>query len=219
MRIFVALIMMLGAQTQSYAVESPTLPPDIDPDSLTRLPVVKRESLTEADQRIYDLVVGRSRTTVLRGPGGVSMHSPKAAEPIHLLNTYLRDSVVGKRFFELSVLITAREVDSQYEWTSHEPAALQAGVPQSVIDVVKHDREVTGLDEKDATVIRLGRALFRDRHVDSALYAKTVQLFGRQGALELGIIMGDYAMAAVMLTLVDHQLTPGRTPLLPKRSR
>jgi hypothetical protein len=31
--------------------------------------------------------------------------------------------------------------------------------------------------------------------------------------------MGDYAMAAVMLTLVDHQLAPERIPLLPARKR
>jgi 4-carboxymuconolactone decarboxylase len=202
-----------------YGADAANFPPDIDPESYSRLPVVKRADLDEEGKRVYDFVVGANRAGVLRGPGGVSMHSPKAAEPIQMLNTYLRTTVVGRRFFELCVLIAAREVDSQYEWTSHEAAALQAGVEQAVIDVVKHDREVTGLSEKDATVIRLGRALFRDRRVDSALYAKTVQLFGKQGTLELGIIMGDYAMAAVMLALVDHQLAPDRKPLLPPRRR
>jgi len=42
-----------------------------------------------------------------------------------------------------------------------------------------------------------------------------VELFGRQGAVEIAAIMGDYAMAAVMLTAVDQQLPPGREALLP----
>jgi 4-carboxymuconolactone decarboxylase len=220
MRRFISIVLAIGLSALASAQpQSRKLPPDIDPESLSRLAPVKRSDLDADGQRIYDLVAGKNRTTTLRGPGGVSLHSPKAAEPIHMLNTYLRnESVVGRRFFELCTLIAAREVNSQYEWTSHEPAALQAGVEQAVIDVVKFDRDVTGLGEKDATAIRLGRAMFRDHHVSSELYAKAVQLFGQKGTLELSIIMGDYAMAAVMLTLVDHQLAPDRVPLLPSRS-
>jgi hypothetical protein len=42
------------------------------------------------------------------------------------------------------VLITAREIDQQYEWSAHEPAGVRAGLEQSVIDVVKYDRDVKG---------------------------------------------------------------------------
>jgi hypothetical protein len=45
---------------------------------------------------------------------------------------------------------------------------------------VKYNRDVAGLPEKDATVIRLARALFRDHKVSSELWAKTVESFGRQ---------------------------------------
>jgi hypothetical protein len=43
------------------------------------------------------------------------------------------------------------------------------------------------------------------------------QLFGRQGAVEVTMIMADYAMAGFILTAVDQQLPPDRTPLLPAR--
>ena len=86
-----------------------------------------------------------------------------------------------------------------------------------MIDVVKFDKDVSGLAEKDATVIRLGRALFRDHKVSSELWAKTVELFGRQGAVEITAIMADYAMAGFMLTAVDQQLPPERKALLPPR--
>jgi 4-carboxymuconolactone decarboxylase len=145
------------------------------------------------------------------------MHSPKAAEAIQALNQYLRKTVVGPRFFELSALIAAREFDQQYEWSGHEPAALRAGLEQSVIDVVKLDKDVTGLSEKDATVIRLGRALFRDHKVTSELWANMVKLFGRQGAVEITTIMADYAMAGFLLTAVDQQLPPERKAMLPPR--
>lgn len=220
MRRFISILLAIGFSAIATGQAPPrSLPPDVDRESWSRLPPVKRSDLDAEGQRIYDLVAGKNRKAPLRGPGGVSLHSPKAAEPIHMLNQYLRTSVVGPRIFELCVLVAAREVGSQYEWTSHEPAALKAGVDQSIIDVVKYDREVAGLSEKDATVIRVGRALFRDHRVTPELYAKSVELFGRQGALELSIIMGDYAMAAVMLAFVDHQIAPDRVPLLPERKR
>jgi len=78
----------------------------------------------------------------------------------------------GNRIYQLVVLITAREIDQQYEWSAHEPAGLRAGLEQSVIDVVKFDRPVDGLAEKDATLIRFFRALLREHRVGSDLFAK-----------------------------------------------
>jgi 4-carboxymuconolactone decarboxylase len=203
----VASGVVLGAQSAS-------LPSDIHPESLSRLPPLQRDSLDDEGKRVWDYIAG-PRGMGKTGPGAISMYSPKAAEPIQHLNQYLRNTVVGPRYFELSALIAAREFDQQYEWSGHEPAGLRAGLEQSVIDVVKLDKDVAGLPEKDSTVIRLGRALFRDHKVSSEVWAKTVELFGRQGALEIATIMGDYAMAAVMLTAVDQRLPPERKPLLP----
>ena len=202
---------VLGAQ-------STQLPADIHPVSLSRLPPIQRADLDEEGRRIWDVLApagGRGMSPT--GPGAVSMYSPKAAEPIQALNQYLRKTVAGSRYFELSALLAAREFDQQYEWSGHEPAAVRAGLEQSVIDVVKFNKDVTGLSEKDRTVIRLGRALFRDHKVSADLWAKTVELFGQQGAVEIATIMGDYAMAAVMLTAADQQLPPDRKPLLPVR--
>ena len=204
------------AVTVAFQAAAAARPADIHPESLSRVPPVDRASLDAEGQRIYDAIAG-GRPLTRTGPAAVSMHSPKAAEPVQALNQYLRKTVVGSRFFELSALIAAREFDQQYEWSGHEPAALKAGVEQSVIDVVKHNRPVTGLSEKDATVIRLGRALLRDHKVSSDLWAKTVELFGRQGAVEITLIIGDYVMAGIMLTAVDQQLPEGRPALLPPR--
>ena len=199
----------LGGQSQ--------LPPDIHPESLSRLPPVQRADLDDEGKRIYDAMAGAGKTLGRTGPSAVTMHSPKAAEPIYALNQYLRKTVVGTRYFEVAALVAAREFDQQYEWSGHEPAALRAGVEQSVIDVIKFNRNLSGVPEKDATIIRLGRALFRDHKVSSDLWAKMVELFGRQGAVEVTITMADYAMAGFVLTAVDQQLTPDRKPLLPPR--
>jgi 4-carboxymuconolactone decarboxylase len=206
-------LVIVGASVAVLSAQS-RLATEIHPQSYSRVPPVQRADLNDDGKRIWDFV-GGARGMPATGPAPVSMYSPKAAEPIHELNQYLRTTVVGSRFFELSALVAAREFDQQYEWSGHEPAAVRAGLEQSVIDVVKFNKDVAGLSEKDATVIRLGRALMRDHKVSPDLWAKTVDLFGRQGAVEITMIMGDYVMAGMMLTAVDQQLPPDRKALLP----
>ena len=41
---------------------------------------------------------------------------------------------------QLAILVTAREHDSQYDWTMNEPQALEAGVEAELIDIVRHGR-------------------------------------------------------------------------------
>ena len=209
-------IIVVAASVAVVAGQS-KLASDIHPESLSRLPPMQRDSLDAEGKRVWD-VLAAGRGMPRTGPAPVSIYSPGAAEPIQLLNRYLRTTVVGPRYFELSALIAAREFDQQYEWSGHEPAALRAGVEQSLIDVIKFNRPIpSGLAEKDATVVRLGRALLRDHKVSSELWAKTVELFGRQGAIEIVATIGDYVMAGLMLTAVDQQLPEDRKPLLPPR--
>jgi 4-carboxymuconolactone decarboxylase len=205
------VLLTAGAQSQS------ALPPDIHPESLSRLPPVQRAELDADGQRIYDALAGTGKVLTRTGPSAVTMHSPKAAEPIFALNQVLRNTVAGSKYFELAALVAAREFDQQYEWSAHEPAGLKAGLDQSVLDVVKYNRELAGVPEKDATVIQLGRAIFRDHRVNPELWARMERLFGRQGAIEVTMIMADYAMAGFILTAVDQRLPPDRKPLLPAR--
>jgi len=189
---------------------------DIFPDSLSRLPLVKRTDLDTNGQRVFDLIAGPNRTTPLSGPAALSLYSPRTAEPLELLNRWLRaNGVLGPRLTELAILVAARELDQRYEWSGHEPAALRAGVDPSIIDVIRYNKDYSGLEAKDALIIRLGRQLFRQRRVDSDVFARAVELFGRQGTLELAALMGDYAMVGIMLQAVDQQVPPGRQSNLP----
>jgi 4-carboxymuconolactone decarboxylase len=106
-------------------------------------------------------------------------------------------------------------MDSQFEWAAHEPEALKEGVDPRVIDVIKHRKPTAGLDESDATIIELGRQIFRDHKVMPEVFAKAKALFGPNKLIELVMLMGNYAGTAALLTAVDMQLHPGQKPLLP----
>ena len=197
-----------------------SLPDGIYADSRNRLPVVKRESLDELGQSLYDIIADGLRSGVqlagFQGPGGIMLYSPNLARSESAKFHYLRSqSHIGRRLYELAILTTARELDQQFECYAHEPAALSAGVAQEVIDVIKFRKATTGLEPKDATVIQLGREVFRWRAVDLATFRTARALFGDRDLVDIVSVMAQYACVAVLLNAFDQQLPEGRPPLLP----
>jgi 4-carboxymuconolactone decarboxylase len=217
-KLFLAVLVSVAPLGFVCAQHDHALPEDIDPVSQSRLPVIERSSLDAEGQRVYDLVVGTGRTTPLLGPGGISLYSPGVAEPMHHLNTYLRQrGVVGPAMTEVAILVAAWEIEQAYEWSAHEPAARRFGVPEAVIDAIKYDRDVAGLPAKESTIIRFGREIMREHRLSSETWAEAVEHFGQQGTLEIAAVMGDYVLAGIMLHAVDQRISADREDTLPKR--
>jgi len=209
----IPIVAALLAAFPVIAAAQPALPPDIHPVTLSRLPPVTPEDLDEEGRR---LLAARENFTPGPGPTHITVYSPRDRS---LGVPTGQNSPVGPRLFQLAVLIAAREINQQYEWSAHEPAGLRQGLEQRVIDVVKYDRDVAGLDDKDATLITFGRTLLREHRVSSELWAKMVGHFGRQHTVDLMSIMGDYLRVGIMLNAVDQHLPPSREALLPPLER
>ena len=194
------------------------LPKDVYPDSMFRLPLPKREDLDDRGKKSYDDIVSPNNSTLagLRGPAGILLNDSKLAELERALNQYLcYGSGLTGRVRELAILVTAREAHSQFEWAAHEPQALQEGLDQKTIDIVKYGRSSKGIPEMDAVVIELGRQMFGQKKVDSETYASALKLFGPRGLVDLVALMGNYYGTAALLSTFDMQLRPGQKPPLP----
>ena len=209
----IRLCVLLLAALPAAPQDENSLPRDIHPVTLSRLPPVTAGDLDEEGQR---LLAARTNFTPGPGPNHVTIYSPRERD---LGIPTGEKSPVGPRYFQLAVLITAREIDQQYEWSSHEPTGRRQGLEQAVIDVVKYNKDVAGLSDKDAMVITFGRALFREHRVSSELWEKMVSHFGRQRTVQLMMIMGDYFRVGFMLNAIDQHLPPGRDALLPSLKR
>ncbi len=215
----IVLFMALVAATSGQSGKGSAAAVKIYPDSLNRLPVVHREQMDENGKRVYDINAGGAgKVAQPTGPSAIALYSPGAAEPLRRLNDYLRreGGVLGNPVTEVAILVAAREFNQQYVWSSHEPTALRVGVGQPVIDAIKYGKDVSGLGEKETVVIRLGRQLFREHKLSSDVYAKAIELFGKQGTVELVTLMGDYALNALLLDAFDQHLPADRKPLLPR---
>jgi 4-carboxymuconolactone decarboxylase len=160
------------------------------------VPRLKRENLDQQGRELYDALAGDSRRlTGVGGPAGIRMYSPQAGDLARRLNNYLRfESALGARTVELAILVTAREFDSQFEWSAHEPPALKAGVSKELVELIKRRAPVAtmpGMSEQDAAIIALGREVFGTHRVSSATYARALKALGPKNLVDLTVLIGE----------------------------
>jgi 4-carboxymuconolactone decarboxylase len=145
--------------------------------------------------------------------------SAELVEPVQDINNALRvNGVVGTRLAEIVIATTGREMNSQYQWTVHGAGAATAGAGQDVLDAIRDDGSVSGLDDKDAVAITLARELFREEVVRPATYAKAVELFGARGTIEIVALIGDYLMMTTVYNALGMRLRPDQAATLPHRA-
>jgi len=209
----IRLLAVLLVALPGLAYAQRAVPPDIDPVTLSRLPPPAPELLDDAGR---ERLAGRPDFRSGPGPTQFGVYS---APDNGLGIPSGEQSPVGARTFQLSVLIIAREIDQEYEWSSHAVAGLRQGLEQAVIDVVKYDRPVTGLSDKDATLITFGRTLMRERGVSSELWQRMVGHYGTQDTVYILQTMAAYLRVGFMLNAVDQQVPPDRNEILPPLER
>jgi 4-carboxymuconolactone decarboxylase len=184
-----------------------SLPDDVYPQSRGRIPLVRRDDLDEEGKRSYDSRIApdtKSRGK-LQGPGGLTLNGSRD----------LNDSRVDARTLELARLVVSREMNQRFEWTLHEPVAVEAGLEPEIIDVIRYRRTLEGVPERDASIIQLGRELFQERKVSSETFARVIKHLGKRDLVDLCRFMGNYTRTAILLHTFDVHLPFYTEPLLP----
>ena len=202
------------------------MPADILAESLARLPGVQRADLDMIGQDAFDTYVrpGTGYETGLRGPIGMWMHSPEVAKAMFDVRRRVRyGSTKDQRLTELTIISTAREIDSQYIYTAHEPAARNAGLEQEIIDIVRFQVpldqvvETDGLGEREKAIIQFAREVINEEKVSSETFAKAIELFGNEGVMDLTGLIGYYNFVSMTVRAFDVQRPIGNELLLPIR--
>lgn len=203
------------------------IPADIHEDSMARLPTVRREDLDAIGQDAFDTYVrpGTGYETGLRGPIGMWMYSPVLAEAMFDVRQRVRyGSAKDQRLTELTILTTAREIDNQYVYTAHEPAARREGLEQGIIDIVRFreplndSTEVDGLGDAERAIIQFTRELINEDKVSSGTFAKAVDVFGNEGVMDLTGLIAYYHVTSLTIKAFDVQRAVGSDLLLPVRA-
>jgi len=215
-----AAVKALPAEAQAPADQpgtDPTLPRDVYASSRNRAPLITRDMLATDDSRkAYDDVMHGSTIAGMQGPAGIGLYGSKTRLIVAQLNQTLRLGIgLDPQLSELVMMVAAREIDSAFEWSAHERAARKLGMAEDVIAVVRDRKPVTGIGEKEAAIVMLGREGITAHNVSPQTYATAQRLFGTELLVNISLLMGNYLMTGLLLHVFDQQMPPGVSQTLP----
>ena len=184
---------------------------------MARIPAATRDTVPSGQADAFDELLAGAGSVPLVGPGSIFWHVPKAQQAVTTLNQYLRnDSSLSNKILELTMLVTARENDCVYVWNAHAASARAAGVPDAVVDSVRDRKELPDLAPDESAVINYVQEFYRTHKVSRGAFQSAIEQFGKQGLIELSLVMGNYALIAVAVNSFDSELPGNRTePVLP----
>ena len=113
------------------------------------------------------------------------------------------------------MLTTAREYDQPFEWALHELEALAVALDDGIIDIVRHRKPLTGLSDREAVIIEVGRELFGTRQLSADTYARALALLGKTNLVDVIDVMGRYGSTAATLTGFNQRMPAGWRQSLP----
>ena len=202
---------ILIAASASLVAYQAKLPADLDPQSRARLPYLKSSEVDAKGKRVVDMF-GKSGT--VSGPLAFATYNPAVGQALlDLHDAAVTGGTLDAHTRELAILVACRATNYNLEWNGHEASGVRAGIDAKVIDVVRNNGPLTGLSEKDAAVIRFGRQLLNDKKVDSATFAKVVELWGKRGAMDMVAVMNTYAVSGFFAISVDEHSAEGKPEL------
>lgn len=186
------------------------------PDPADRMPALRDEELTTEQRAALQEITAGPRGAAV-GPFVPLLRSPVLMTRLQKVGEYLRfSSPLERRLFEMAILLVARHWDQQFEWTFHQPLALQAGLAPAVADAIARDVRPEGMDAGESAVWDLLDVLQREHAVPDDAYQRAVAVLGEPGVVELVGAAGYYTTLAMVMTAA--RTAAPASPRMPDRT-
>ena len=152
-----------------------------------------------AAERISKMIHG------LHGPYAVRIQRPHLAEAMLGVLRAIRDQAVLPRRLRMMATITViRHWGADYAWGVNKPLALDAGVPESVVEAVEKRQKPVFDDANDALAYQVAVELLNERKLSDATFDRAQSVLGDEQLTELVSAVGYFS--AVALTVVAYDI-------------
>ncbi len=159
--------------------------------------IEERNQASESQLEVFDHIAASRGGKMIR-PYAAMLHRPEIARAAADLGAVIRfGSTLTDHVRELVIVTTAIERDCPFEWESHRPIAVAAGVPEATLESVATRSPVE--DSADGAVVDFVRSLCRSGRVGDAEFDALIGVFGEEGVVELAAVVGYYSMMAVFM--------------------
>jgi 4-carboxymuconolactone decarboxylase len=172
-----------------------------------RLPPIAAEHLDPAQRAAAAELIAGPRKAVT-GPFVALLRSPELMRRVQKLGEYLRfETVLSPAISEFATLIVARRLTQQFEWFTHVPLALRAGVRTETIDALRDGRRPENLGAEEALVYDFANELLEHHGVCDATFNACQNRLGDRGVVELVGLLGYFILVSLVLN-VAHAPAP-----------
>lgn len=177
-----------------------------------RFPQLTLDQLTPAQRPVGEKIMKVS-SVGLAGPYNPMIRSPEMAQRMYDLLDYLRwHTSVPTRLNEFAILIQGRLWRSQVEWYAHYPLAIKAGLSEQVAADLKANKRPEGMKADEAAVYDFCMELSTKQAVSDETFARAKQVLGDQGVVDLTALTGTYVTVAMLLSMAEEGVPPGKEP-------
>ena len=189
---------------------------------MSRIPYITRDRFTEAQKRVFDNITqgkrGQGRPIEkwltpeggLIGPFNSFLYSPDVGDAVQRVGEAVRfETSIPPKLREMGILIVSAKMKAHYEWWAHARIAEQVGLETHVIERIKAGDDPELKDPVEIAVYEFAMELVHTGRVSDAKYAKTVEMLGDKGGVELVFLLGYFNLVAMTLNTFEIPVPPG----------
>ncbi len=175
---------------------------------MARLPDPMAAATPAAEELFRELAAKRGR---IDGMYRTLLNHPELTRHVGALGSYLRfgSGALAPDLRELTILWMAKQLKAAYEWVKHVPPALEAGLPQELIEALRTGNEAGKLTETQKAVIDAAGCVLYRRSIPQDLQDRVLAHLGLEGLIELVVLCGFYQMIAGVIFAFDVPLPAG----------
>lgn len=176
-----------------------------------RMPALAEADMDEAQRKAAADLIAGPRGGV-KGPFVALLRSPELMDRLQRVGEYLRfNSSLEARITEFIALLVSRDWVQQFEWCTHVPLALKAGLSQGVIDALRDGRRPPAMKPDELAVYEVLDELSRTKGVSDATYGTAVKVFGERGLIDVLGVAGYFTALSMTMNAVHTPPPPGTT--------
>lgn len=165
------------------------------------------KTLTGEGKRIYEDILKRREAKGIDhlGPYIPLLNHPELAQYIERLGFFYKfESKLPREIFQFIVLTLAKRSNVTFVWDDHIAAAREAGLPDTVIDLIKTGG--TGLPPPYADVHQVTGNAFAYQSIPGPLQDRVIAQFGMHGLIEIVTLCGYYTLIGMVNSCFDVPL-------------
>jgi 4-carboxymuconolactone decarboxylase len=180
-----------------------------------RLPPIPADKWSPAQKKVAADYKELRKQDLTAPPWTVLLRVPDYVMPSLELRIHNQvNSALSPKLTEFAILIAARHLTNNFEWSTHTGPALKAGVSSAIMAAVAEGRRPERMAEDEEILYDFCTELLHNQSVSDPTYARALAKFGEPGVVEAASLEGYYTFLAMVMNAARSPLAAGAKPVL-----